>query len=113
MSELTETSFFMVTYFMYFPFFTCEAKCDAAALDIADRQNTYSMTMTVRSIVKLFRLMKRKKELYRQILVFLISHDHSSVRIYGYYPLVNRDKTTFYCHLIHKFDFTAIKGKEK
>jgi hypothetical protein len=111
--ELTETSFFMATYAMYFPFFTCEAKCGAAALDIADRQNAHSMTMAVRGIVELFRLVKREKELHRQILAFSISHDHSSVRIYGHYPLVDGDKTTFYRHPIHKFDFTAMEGKEK
>jgi hypothetical protein len=71
------------------------------------------MTLAVRGIIELFRLVKREKELYWQILAFSISHDHSSVRIYGYYPLVDRDKTTFYRHPIHKFDFTAIEGKEK
>ncbi|CAG8982693.1 hypothetical protein HYALB_00000974 [Hymenoscyphus albidus] len=111
--ELTETSFFMATYSMYFPFFTCEAKCGAAALDVADRQNAHSMTMAMRGIVELFRLVKREKELHRQILAFSISHDHSSVRIYGHYPLVEEDKTTFYRHPIHKFDFTAMEGKEK
>jgi hypothetical protein len=111
--ELTETSFFMATYSMYFPFFTCETKCGAAALDIADRQNAHSMTMAVRGIVELFRLVKRENELHRQILAFSISHDHSSVRIYGHYPLVDGDKTAFYRHPIHKFDFTAMEGKEK
>jgi hypothetical protein len=111
--ELTDTSFFMATYSMYFPFFACEAKCGATALDIADRQNAHSMTMAVRGIVELFRLVKREKELHRQILAFSISHDHSSVRIYGHYPLVDGDKTTFYRHPIHKFDFTAMEGKEK
>jgi hypothetical protein len=43
MGELTDTSFFMATYSMYFPFLTCEAKFGAAALDIADRQNVYSI----------------------------------------------------------------------
>ena len=33
---------------MYFPFLTYEVKCGAAALDIADRQNTYGMTVAVR-----------------------------------------------------------------
>ena len=28
---LTDTSFFMATYYMYFPFLTCEIKCGAAA----------------------------------------------------------------------------------
>jgi hypothetical protein len=111
--ELTDTSFFMATYSMYFPFLTCEAKCGAAALDIADRQNAHSMTMAVRGIVELFRLVKREKELHGQILAFSISHDHSSVRIYGHYPLLDGDKTTFYRHPIHKFDFTAMEGKER
>jgi hypothetical protein len=35
------------------------------------------------------------------------------VRIYGYYPLVDGDKTTFYRYLIYKFDFTVMEGKEK
>ncbi len=111
--DLTDTSFFMATYSMYFPFLACEVKCGAIALDIADRQNAHSMTMAVRGVVQLFRLIKREKELHRQILAFSISHDHSSVRIYGHYPLVDGENTTYYRHAIHKFDFTSIEGKEK
>lgn len=33
------TAYFMATTRMYFPFLTCEVKCGAAALDLADRQN--------------------------------------------------------------------------
>ncbi|KAH8744172.1 hypothetical protein BGZ57DRAFT_1020191 [Hyaloscypha finlandica] len=55
----------MATYYMYFPFLTYE--------------NAHSMTMAVRGIVELFRLIKREKELHREILAFLISHDHSSM----------------------------------
>ena len=55
---------------------TCEVKCGAAALDVADRQNAHSMTLAVRGIVELFRLVKREKELHREILAFSISHDH-------------------------------------
>ncbi|PQE18249.1 phosphatidylserine decarboxylase protein [Rutstroemia sp. NJR-2017a BBW] len=98
--ELTDTSFFMATYAMYFPFLTCEAKCGAAALDIADRQNAHSMTMAGRGIVELFRLAKREKELHREILAFSISHDHRTVRIYGHYPVIEGEKTTFYRHPI-------------
>ena len=39
---------------------TCEVKCGAAALDIADRQNAHSMTLAVRGIVELFRAVKRE-----------------------------------------------------
>jgi hypothetical protein len=103
----------MATYYMYFPFPTCEVKCGAAALDITDRQNAHSMTMAVRGIVELFRLVKRETEVHQQILAFSISHDHTSVRIYGHYPVVDGNKTTFYHHPIHKFDFTALDGKER
>jgi hypothetical protein len=103
----------MATYYMYFPFLTCEVKCGAAALDVADRQNAYSMIIAVRGIVELFKLVKREKELHREILAFSISHDHRAVRIYGHYPVIDGNKTTFYRHPIHTFDFTALDGKDK
>jgi hypothetical protein len=108
-----DTSFFVATYRMYFPFLTCEVKCGAAALDIADRQNAHSMTVAVRSVVELYRAVKREKELNREILAFSISHDHRSVRIYGHYPVINGDKATFYRHPIKTFDFTSEEGKDK
>ena len=106
-------TYFMATTRMYFPFLTCEVKCGAAALDIADRQNAHSMTVAVRALVELFRSVKRETELNREILAFSISHDHSSVRIYGHYPVIEEDKTTFYRHPIRKFDFTEQEGEEK
>lgn len=106
-------SYFMATYYMYFPFLTCEVKCGAAALDIADRQNAHSMTLAVRATVELFRLVGREMELHREILAFSVSHDHTSVRIYGHYPVIDGKDTKYYRHPIHKFDFTALDGKEK
>jgi hypothetical protein len=103
----------MATYYIYFPFITYEVKCGAAALNIADRQNTHSITLAVRGIIKLFRLIKREKELYREILAFLISHDHRTVRIYSHYPVINGPKTTFYRHLIREFSFAELDSKEK
>ncbi len=108
-----DTSFFVATYRMYFPFFTCEVKCGAAALDVADRQNAHSMTVAVKGVVELYRAVKREKELHQEILAFSISHDHRSVRIYGHYAIIEEDKTTFYRHPIHEFSFTALDGKDK
>ncbi|KAF2245814.1 hypothetical protein BU26DRAFT_552856 [Trematosphaeria pertusa] len=108
-----DQSFFMATYYMYFPFLTCEVKCGAAALDIADRQNAHSMTLAVRAVVELFRLAGREAEIDREILAFSVSHDHRSVRIYGHYAVIKGKDTTFYRHPIHMFDFTALDGKEK
>ena len=111
--ELTDQSFFMATYYLYFPFLTCEVKCGAAALDVADRQNAHSMTLAVRAVVELFRLVKREKELNRETLAFSISHDHRSVRIYGHFAIIEETKTSFYRHPIHTFDFTTLEGKDK
>ena len=108
-----DRSFFMATYYMYFPFLSCEVKCGAAALDVADRQNAHSMTLAVRAIVELFRLVKREKDIHREILAFSISHDHCSVRIYGHYAVIDGTKTTFYRHPIHNFSFQILDGREK
>ena len=111
--ELTDQSFFMGTYYLYFPFLTCEVKCGAAALDVADRQNAHSMTLAVRAVVELFRLAKREKELNREILAFSISHDHRSVRIYGHYAVIEEKKTGFYRYPVREFSFTELEGKDK
>jgi hypothetical protein len=108
-----DQSYFMATYYMYFPFLTCEVKCGAAALDIADRQNAHSMTLAVRATVELFRLVGREMELHREILGFSISHDHMSVRIYGHYPIIDGKDTKYYRHPIHAFGIIGLDGKEK
>jgi hypothetical protein len=108
-----DLSYFMATSSMYFPFLTCEVKCGAAALDVADRQNAHSMTIAVRAVVELFRLVGRESELHREILGFSFSHDHCSVRIYGHYPFITKDKTEYYRRTIRKFDITELEGKEK
>uniref|UniRef100_A0A0B7K830 DUF7924 domain-containing protein n=1 Tax=Bionectria ochroleuca TaxID=29856 RepID=A0A0B7K830_BIOOC len=97
-----DVSYFMATYSMYFPFLTCEVKCGATGLDVADRQNAHSMTLAVRAVVELFRAVKREKEVHQQILGFSVSHDHRSVRIYGHYPVIDEKtaNTRYYHHLI-------------
>ena len=105
------TTYFMATTRIYFPFLICEVKCGAAALGVADRQNAHNMTVAVKGIMELFKAVKREKELHREILPFSISHDYISMRIYGHYPVIEGDKTTFYRHPIRKFDFTDSKEK--
>ena len=71
------------------------------------------MTLAVKGVVKLFRMVKREKELHREILAFSVSHDHRTVRIYGHYPVIDGEKTTFYRHAVPTFDLSALDGKEK
>ena len=113
LGDPSSSSYFMGTYYMHFPFFTCEVKCGSAGLDIADRQNLHSMTLAVRGIVELFRLANRAEELHRQVLAFSISHDHETVRIYGHFPVIEGTRVTYWRYPLRKYDFTERKGMEK
>jgi hypothetical protein len=106
-------SYYMATYYIYLPFFSCEVKCGAAALDVADRQNAHSMTLAVRGVVEMFRHVKSEKEIDREILTFSVSHDDRSMRIYGHYPVIKEKDTVYYRYLIREFSFIELGGKEK
>ncbi|KAK5651137.1 hypothetical protein OQA88_13254 [Cercophora sp. LCS_1] len=105
-----DQSLFMATYYMYFPFLTCEVQYGA---DVADRQNAHSMTLAVRAIAELFRAVKRKDEVNRKILAFSVSHDRQWVWIYGHYPVIIGENIKYYRHPIHAFCFTALDGRDK
>lgn len=96
-------SFFMATDKICFPFLTYEMDDDS--LDDADLLNAHNMTLAVRGVVELFRLVNRQHELHRQILAFSLSHDCTSVRIYGHYAEIKGKLTTYYHHLIHSYRF--------
>jgi hypothetical protein len=113
LSDPSCSSYFIATYYTYFPFLTCEVKGGSAELGIADRQNAHSMTLAVKVVAELFKLVKREQELHREILGFSFAHDHESVRIWGHYPVINGTKTIFWRSPIRKFDFTERKGQEK
>lgn len=107
-----DLSYFMATYYMYFPFLSSEIQC-GGSLDVADRQNAHSMTLAVRGVVELFRLVGREAEVHRQILAFSISHDDQLVHIYGHYPIIDEKKTNYYRHLIRSFCFTGLDGEAR
>lgn len=61
----------------------------------------------------MFRLVKREKELNREILAFSVSHDYNAVRIYGHYPVIEGKETKYYCHKIRDFSLAEQDGKDK
>ena len=106
-------SLFLATWQTFFPFFAREAKCGIGDLDVADRQNAHSMTMAVRGIFELFKIVHREDELHRRILAFSISHDARIVRIYGHYTTIEKRVASFWRHPIREFSFAEQDGKEK
>lgn len=107
-------SYFTATFYMYFPFLTCEVACSAGgSLHTADMQNIHSATIAVRGVVELFRLVKRDKEIDREILAFSISHNERWVRIFGHYASISVDTTRYYRHRITDFSLASRDGRDK
>lgn len=98
---------------MYFPFLTCEVKCGAQGLNIANRKNMHSASVSVKGIVELFKRVDRHKDLHKEILAFSVSFDNKHVELYGHYPLIDGDKACFYRHPIRDFSIVDQNGKEK
>jgi len=55
--------FFVAIYRIYFLFLICKIKCGATTLNVANRQNVYSITIVVKVFVDLFKSIKREKKL--------------------------------------------------
>ncbi|KAF2182073.1 hypothetical protein K469DRAFT_740566 [Zopfia rhizophila CBS 207.26] len=108
-NEMEGWSYVAATYDMYLPFLTCEVKCGAAAMNIADRQNAHNRTVALQNLVELFRLVGREKELNREVNGFSISHSDVDIRIWGHYAVIDGRDATFYRHPIGEF---SIKNTE-
>ena len=95
----------MFTDQIYFPFLLCEAKCGNEGLDRADRQNMHSSSIAVDAIVQLYRALgsEREAELSGEILVFSISHNHDSVKMYGHFAILHGGRASYYRYHITTF----------
>lgn len=109
----SDRSYFKATYYMYLPLLTCEVKCGAVGLDIADRQNAHSMAVAMTGIIELFKRVGREQELHRRLLGFSFSQDNESMRIWAHFSVVTKDKIMSRRFSTRKFDFTERRGAEK
>ncbi|QKX64380.1 uncharacterized protein TRUGW13939_11554 [Talaromyces rugulosus] len=81
---------------IYFLYLTAEIKCGNQALDFADWQNMHSMCIALRAVVSLSWMAGCPKWVYRRILGFSVSHDLDGLRIYGYYPDIDGENTSYF-----------------
>lgn len=99
---------------MYFPFLTSEVKCGAIGLDVADRQSQHSASIGIRSLVELFSLVGREKELHRRYLFFSISHNDWNVRIWGHFSIIKGSaEPTYWRELVDEMGLVAVDGKRR
>lgn len=103
---LDECSYFAATYDMYFPFLTSEAICGTSALDVADRQNAHSQTVSLRGLFELFKILGRQKELHAKINGFSISHSDVNVRIWGHVAVIDGKDPKYYREPIAQFSIS-------
>lgn len=79
---LEDESLFRADFYMYSPFLTVEVKRGAVRLNVADYQNSHSMSAAVKGVVELFGLLGRENELDGKWLGLQFTHDHRAVKIY-------------------------------
>ncbi|KAM3072107.1 hypothetical protein ACMFMG_008568 [Clarireedia jacksonii] len=103
LGDATFRSMFKTTWYGVFAFLTKEVKTGIMGLDIADNQNLHSITIAVRAVVELFKLVGREKELHREIVAFSISHDDKSVRLYAHYPYIDGDKVSIWRRTVDQY----------
>lgn len=116
----TLTTPFLFTPNLCFPFLICEAKIGDEGLNKSHRQNLHAAAIAIRAILELHRAAygksdRRVEELYGQVLVFTIAHDHEVVHIYGHFavPAANTpDALAFHRFQIDVFSLTASDGKD-
>jgi len=74
---------------MFFPFITREAKCDRQPLEIADRQNVYSMSIALEGVIDLFRRAGCLETLNGKALGLSMSYDNDTVRMYAHHVVID------------------------
>lgn len=92
------STYFIAPMRMYFPFLTCEVKCGATALNVANRQTAHSMTVAVKGVVvEIYRAVKREEGLNRKSspFRFRITICCSTVRMCRHYAIIVGDKISF------------------
>lgn len=95
----------MASFLMFFPFFTCEVKATGVGLEVANRQNISSGSVTINALITLYRAAGREKELDKKILAFSISHDDKTFEIYGHYASLETPEQRFYRYSIRRAYF--------
>ncbi|KAF1953268.1 hypothetical protein CC80DRAFT_518397 [Byssothecium circinans] len=99
LGDIMDESFFIATYYIYFPFLTCEVKCGAAALDIADWQNAYSMTLALVRIYGHYPIIKGKGTAFYYYLIYT----------FDFTELEGKEKIrSFINKLLPNFDFKVL-----
>ncbi|KAI9376754.1 hypothetical protein BJX61DRAFT_200 [Aspergillus egyptiacus] len=92
---------------VFFPFLTAEVRSRAMHADFrtAELQNTHSMAIAMRGVVKLFSCVNREQELHGRVLGFSLCYDNEGVSIAAHWPYINGAEITYNCRTIKTCKF--------
>lgn len=83
---------FTATKRMFFPFLLCEVKSPVQSIYHAESQNAHNAFMTVRSMVKLFRMADPDRNVSGEVMAFSVSYNSDEVLIHAYYPFLKGER---------------------
>ncbi|PYI04442.1 hypothetical protein BO78DRAFT_271847, partial [Aspergillus sclerotiicarbonarius CBS 121057] len=101
--EPGETSLYAATENIFFPYLVGQVRGDLEPLDRADEEAVHCMSIALRGLVHLARMAGRAESVHRRILGFSILHDVHTVSIYGFYPVIEGERTSYCRRLIRQF----------
>ena len=92
---------------MYYPFLICEVKGSDRPIQEAERQAMHSASIAARAIIQLYRKISSAEQLNRQILTISVSHNNTTVKVFGHFAQIDEEHITFFRHRIYAADFAA------
>ena len=92
---------------MYYPFLLCEVKGSDRPIQEAERQARHNASIAARAVIQLYRKISSAELLNRNILAISVSHNNTTVKIFGHFAQIEDENITFFRHRIYAADFTA------
>ena len=92
---------------MYFPFLICEVKGSDRPIQEAERQAMHSASIAARAVIQLYRKISSAEQLNRQILTISVSHNNTTIKVFGHFAHIDNEHITFFRHRIYTADFAA------
>ena len=92
---------------MYFPFLICEVKGSDRPIQEAERQAMHSASIAARAVIQLYRKISSAEQLNRQILTISVSHNNTTIKVFGHFAHIDNEHITFFRHRIYAADFAA------
>lgn len=98
---------------LYYPFLICEVESSRPGIQESERQAMHSGSIAVKALVQLYLRNGNAEELSGRILVFSVSQNHDTVKIFGHFAMVVGDVVTYHRQSIYEANLNAILTEDE